>query len=66
MMKSTTTDPVVAQVRDARDKHATRFGYDIRAIFKDIQYQQSSTGRKYVRYPARRATTVDKSGITKL
>ena len=64
-MKSTTTDPIVAQVRDARDKHAARFGYDIRAIFKDIQNQQSTTGRKYVRYPARPATTVDKRGVAK-
>ena len=61
----TTTDPIVAQVRDAREKHAAQFGYNIRAIFKSIQDQQSSTGRKYVRYPARPATSTKEGGITK-
>ena len=55
-MKTTTTDPIVAEVRAARDKHAAQFGYDIKEIFKDVRAQQQASGRKYVRYPARPTT----------
>ncbi|MBM79080.1 MAG: hypothetical protein CMJ78_00615 [Planctomycetaceae bacterium] len=54
-MKTTTNDPIVAEVRAARDKHAAQFGYDIKEIFKNIRAQQKSSSRKYVRYPARPA-----------
>jgi len=58
-MKTTTPDPIVAEVRATRDKHAARFGYNIELIFRDIQAQQQSSGRTYVKLPARRveATT---------
>ena len=56
-MKTTTTDPIVAEVRAVRDKHAAQFGYDIKEIFKDIRAQQKSSGRKYVRFPARAAVS---------
>ena len=36
-MKTTMDDPIIAEVRAARDKHAARFGYDIKEIFKDIR-----------------------------
>ena len=52
----TTNDPIVAEVRAARDKHAAQFGYDIKEIFRNIRAQQQSSGRKYVRYPSRPAT----------
>ena len=45
-------DPIVAEVRAARDQHAARFGYDLKEIFRDIQQRQESSGRKYVRYAA--------------
>lgn len=52
-MKTITTDPIVAEVRAARDAHAARFGYDLKKIFRDIQEQQKASGREYVTYPAR-------------
>lgn len=52
-MKKTKHDPIVAEVREARDKYAAQFGYDIKEIFRDIRVQQKMSGRKYVRYPAR-------------
>lgn len=52
-----TSDPVVAEVREARNNHAAQFGYDIKAIFRHIQKQQQASGRKYVRYPARPVTS---------
>ena len=48
-------DPIVPQVRTARDKHAAQFGYDLKEIFRDIKAQQQMSGRKYVRYPSRSA-----------
>jgi hypothetical protein len=56
-MKTTTNDPIVAEVRAARDKHAAQFGYNIKDIFKNIRDQQKTSGRKYVRYPAATTTT---------
>ena len=32
-MKTITTDPIVAEVRAARDAHAARFDYDLKKIF---------------------------------
>jgi len=52
-MKTTTNDPIVAEVRAVRDKHAAQFGYDIKEIFNNVRDQQQTSGRKYVRYPAR-------------
>ncbi len=56
MMKTTTNDPIVAEVRAARDKHAAQFGYNVQEIFKNIQARQQTSGRKYVCFPARPAT----------
>ena len=55
-MKTPQPDPVIAEVRAVRDQHAARFGYDVKAIFRDIQARQEASGRKYVRYPARRTS----------
>ena len=60
----TVNDPIVAEVRAARDKHAAQFGYDIKEIFKSIREQQQNSGRTYVRYPARRAAPADKTAST--
>jgi hypothetical protein len=46
-------DPIVSEVREARDKHAAEFGYDLSEIFADIKARQQSSGQKYVRYPSR-------------
>ncbi len=45
------TDPIIAEIRAVRDKHAAQFDYDVDAIFKDIQARQTTSGRKYVRRP---------------
>jgi hypothetical protein len=53
MKKTTTNDPIVAEVRAAREAHAARFGFDLKAIFQDLRDRQKTSGRKYVQYPAR-------------
>jgi hypothetical protein len=52
-MKTITTDPIVAEVRAARDNHAAKFGYDLKEIFRDIKERQKASGREYVTYPSR-------------
>ena len=39
-MRTTKADPIIAEVRAIRDKHAARFDYDIDAIFRDIRAAQ--------------------------
>lgn len=51
-------DPIVAEVRAVRDEHAAKFDYDVKAIFEDLRARQEASGRKYVRYPARRISPV--------
>lgn len=47
------TDPIVDEVRRARDAHAARFGYDLDAIFRDIKEQERQSGLRFVAAVAR-------------
>ena len=47
-------DPIVAEVHAIRDELARQCGYDLKEIFRRLRQQQSSSGRRYVRYPPRR------------
>jgi hypothetical protein len=47
-------DPIVAEIREIRERRAARFGYDIRAIVKDAQARDAAGDRKVVRLPPRR------------
>ena len=47
-------DPIVAEVRKARDEYARRFNYDLDAICKDLQQKQAQSGRKVVSFPPKR------------
>ena len=51
--------PIVAEVRAIRDELAAQCGYDLKEIFRQLRHQQASSGRKYVRYPARRIVTTE-------
>lgn len=52
------TDPIVEEVRKARNEHAKKFNYDIKAIVADIQKQQKESGREFVSFPAKRIEPV--------
>jgi hypothetical protein len=41
-------DPIVEEVRKARQEHAARFGYDLRAIYNDLKTTEKLGGRKVV------------------
>ena len=47
-------DHVITELWAVRDEHAARLGHDVEAIFREIWAMQRASGRKYVRYPARR------------
>lgn len=47
------TDPMVAEIREIRERRAARFGYDIRAIVADAQARDASGDREVVRLPPR-------------
>jgi hypothetical protein len=46
----TWSDPIVDEVRRARDAYAARFNYDLRAIFRDLKEQEKRSGREIVSY----------------
>ena len=48
------SDPIVAEIREIRERRAARFGYDIRALVKDAQERDSGGDREVVRLPPRR------------
>jgi hypothetical protein len=42
-------DPIVAEVREIREKLAAKFGFDVKAIFADLRKRQGSLGGRLVR-----------------
>ena len=49
-------DPIVEEVRRAREEHAAKFDYDLERIFADLKEQERKSGKEYVALPPRRAT----------
>ncbi len=41
-------DPIVSEVRRAREELSARFDFDVRAIFADIRSRQAALGRRLV------------------
>ena len=41
-------DPIVAEVRDIREKLAAKFGFDVKAIFADLRKRQGSLGGRLI------------------
>ncbi len=54
-METTMIDPIIAEVRAVRDRHASKFGYDLSRIFRDIKARQEASGQEFVKYPSRPA-----------
>ena len=48
------SDPIVDEIRRARDAHAARFGYDLKAICDDLRKRQKECGHRVVSLPPRR------------
>jgi hypothetical protein len=50
-----TDDPIIAEVRHARETLLARFGGDLRALGAELRRQQQASGRPAVRLPHRPA-----------
>ena len=59
-----TDDPIVAEVRKARDDYAKRFHYDLDAICRDLQQKQQQSGRTLVSFPPKRPKSVEQNVIS--
>ncbi|HKI01870.1 MAG TPA: hypothetical protein VKK31_07825 [Thermoanaerobaculia bacterium] len=51
-------DPIVEEVRQAREEHAAKFDYDLKRIFQDLKEQEQRSGRKVVSLAPRRPAEV--------
>jgi hypothetical protein len=47
-------DSVVQEVREIGETYARQFGYDLKAICRDLKAQEQASGRKVVSFPPRR------------
>jgi hypothetical protein len=59
-------DPVVAEVRRARESYAAQMGYDLQAIYRDLKRQEQEGGRKLVSLPPRRPRIAPKRGVASM
>ena len=53
-------DPIVKEVREIRERHAARFGYDLRKIFEDLKKKEKELNLPVVSLPPRQINS-DKS-----
>jgi hypothetical protein len=47
-------DPIVAELHRVRERHARKFGYDLRRMFVDLKEAQSKLAGKVVAMPRKR------------
>jgi hypothetical protein len=47
-------DPIVAEVRKARDAYAKKFNYDIKAMCRDLKNRQTQHANKIISRPAKK------------
>ena len=50
-------DEIVDQVRQARERHAARFNYDLKAIVADARKRQKGSGCQVVSFAAKSKKT---------
>jgi hypothetical protein len=55
-------DPIVDEVRAARDAIAREFDYDIGRLAEALKRREAESGRKVVSLPAKRIPAIKKTG----
>ena len=58
-------DPIVEEVRKARDEYAAQFNYDLKAMVRDLREQQKRSGRKFINYGPRKEELFSSSEAAK-
>ncbi|MEW5927680.1 MAG: hypothetical protein AB1941_09350 [Gemmatimonadota bacterium] len=56
------TDPIIEEVRRARDEYAARFGYDLQAIRRDLAEREAQGEFVTVRRAPRRPSPSPRGG----
>jgi hypothetical protein len=46
-------DPIVEEVRKARQQHSAQFNFDLQAIYEDLKRQEAVSGYHVVTFPPR-------------
>jgi hypothetical protein len=47
-------DDIIREIREIREAYAKQFGYDLKAIHRDLKAQEQASGRKVVSLPPRK------------
>ncbi|MFZ1640412.1 MAG: hypothetical protein WAV07_03035 [Candidatus Contendobacter sp.] len=47
-------DPILEEVRKARDDHAARFNYDLQLIYRALKEEEVKSGRGFIRLSPKR------------
>lgn len=55
-------DPIVEEVRKARQNHAWKFGHDLKKIIKDLKRIEEECGHRVVALPPKKGTEDSDSG----
>lgn len=57
-------DPIVAEIRRARDDYARQFNYDLWAIYEDLKQRQKNADRPVVNRSTQTPPTLRKKSAT--
>ena len=52
-------DPIILEVREAREKHAAQFNYELSAIYQALKEQEEQSNRKKVSFAPKRIVPVE-------
>ena len=58
-------DPIVEEIRKARDAYAKQFNYDLDAIYRDLKAKECQSGRRVVPCPSKREKTPEQQVAAK-
>ena len=56
-------DPIVAEVRKAREEFARQFNYDLHAMCEELRREQELSGGPVVSFPPRRVRSIPIHGV---
>jgi hypothetical protein len=56
-------DPIVDEVRKAREAYAARFHNDLDAMFRDLHEKEKKSGRTFVTYPPKKVPPLEEKPI---
>ena len=58
-------DPIVEEVRQARDAYAQQFNYDLDAIYRDLKVKERRSGQQVVPCPSKPESVSEQRATSK-